>query len=208
MAMRQLVRSISTLIGRLAVPVGFVLAAAIIVVLSFENQSLVQEARRLRGQRRLPHPGDAVPVVRAPGLAGDTVTLGGGPDRRELLLIFSTSCEFCLETLPTWDAIARDLPTRVKGLGLYGVSLDADSATRTYVALHHLRFPIVHFPTERAATTYRAIGSPITLLIDSAGSVRYARAGVLNAGAVDSLYAALGLSGDSARSLSVTRAGS
>jgi predicted transcriptional regulator len=45
--------------------------------------------------------------------------------------------------------------------------------------------------TARAAGTYRAVGSPITLVLDSGGGVRYVRGGVLTAAAVDSLVAAL-----------------
>ena len=76
-------------------------------------------------------------------------------------------------------------------LTLIGVSLDGDSATGAYAAAHALPFPIVRFPTLRAAGTYRALGSPITLALDSGGTVLYARAGVLTSAAVDSLFTAL-----------------
>ena len=76
-------------------------------------------------------------------------------------------------------------------LTLIGVSLDRDSATAVYAAAHALPFPIVRFPTLRAAGTYRAVGSPITLALDSGGTVLYARAGVLTSAAVDSLFTAL-----------------
>ena len=93
------------------------LAAILVVVLGSQNRGLVQEVRRLRGQQRLPHRGDAVPVTRAPTLLGDSVTLGGGPDRAQVLFIFTTTCRYCLETLPGWQGIAARL-ARAPGVGL------------------------------------------------------------------------------------------
>ncbi|HEX9632041.1 MAG TPA: TlpA disulfide reductase family protein [Gemmatimonadales bacterium] len=175
---------------RFALPLALAVAAVLVVALARQNRALLIEARHLRGQQRLPHAGDVVPPVRARGLDGDTVLLGGGPTTAQALFVFTTTCPYCAETLPAWKRIAARLensPTVVS----YGVSLDPDSVTAAYASLHQLPFPVVRFPTARAAAWYRAIGAPLTLLVDSTGEVLYARAGVLSPGAVDSLFAAL-----------------
>lgn len=110
--------------------------------------------------------------------------------------MLNTTCQYCLATLPTWQAIAERL-VGAPGVGVYAVSLDPDSATEAYATAHALRFRMVRFPTPRAAATFRAAGVPITLALDSAGSVIYARGGVLTRPAVDSLYAALAVARDS-----------
>jgi hypothetical protein len=114
-----------------------------------------------------------------------------------VLFVFNTTCRYCLATLPAWREIAERLAA-APGVGLYAVSLDPDSLTEAYVTAHALRFRMVRFPTPRAAATFRAAGVPITLALDSAGTVIYARGGVLTRPAVDSLFAALAVAGDSA----------
>jgi peroxiredoxin len=165
-------------------------SAALVVVLGVQTRVLRQEVRRARGREHLLHVGDVVPVVRAPALVGDSVTLGGGPRPLQVLFVLTTTCPYCLETLPSWRTIADSVAGR-PDVALYGVSLYGDSATAAYAAAHALPFRVVRFPTARAAGTYRAVGSPITLVVDSGGGVRYVRGGVLTAAAVDSLFAAL-----------------
>jgi peroxiredoxin len=177
-------------VRRLVLPFALAFAAVITLALARENRSLMQAARHLRGQQRLPHARDVVPPVRAPRLDGDSVTLGAGPTAVQVLFVFTTTCPYCIETLPAWEQIATRL-SKTSDVVLYGVSLDADSATRPYVAAHQLTFPIVRFPSQRAAAWYRALGGPLTLAIDSTGRILYARAGVLTPAAQDSLFAAL-----------------
>jgi len=166
------------------------LAAILLVILGTQTRALRQEVRHLRGAQQLLHAGDVVPPVRVPRLGGDSVTLGAGPDRAQVLFVFLTTCPYCERALPQWDTIVGRV-VGLAGVRVYGVSLDPDSATVGYVARHRLRFPMVRFGTAREAGTYRAIGSPITVVVDSAGTVLYARAGVLSAGAVDSLLSVI-----------------
>jgi len=165
------------------------LAAILLVILGMQTRALRRDVRRLEGAQHLLHPGDVVPALRVARSDGDSITLGAGPDPVQVLFVLSTTCPYCEATLPQWDTIAgRLLGTR--GVVVYGVSLDPDSATVAYAARHGMRFPIVRFARARDAGTYRAIGSPITLVVDSSGTVLYARGSVLTGAATDSVVKA------------------
>lgn len=180
------VRSVASRLARYVMPVGLASLSFVAIALARENNAINRELRAQRGQARLPHLHDAMPAVRTSSLTGDSVILAGGDARAQLLFVFDTKCHFCLETLPTWQFIAKVLHD-VPRVHVYGVSLSTDSATRAYAKEHSLAFGVVHFPDRRTQTEYRAIATPITMLVDSIGSVLYARGGALTKEAVDSL---------------------
>ena len=172
------------------VPLGFAVAAVVSVVLANQNQTLTYEVRRMRGQQRLPHIHDAVPIVPAIAVNGGTVKLGAGPDRAQILFIFNTSCRYCLENLPKWKMLATAI-RGIPGVSVYGVSLDSDSSTRAYAQSHQVDYPVLRFPDKRSAGSYRAVAVPITMVVDSAGTVLYTRGSVLTSAAVDTLLGVL-----------------
>jgi peroxiredoxin len=187
MSIAAAVRNLGRRLSAVVLPVALALTAVVAVVLARQNADLTLSVRRLRGQQRLPHVHDVMPEVRAPTLDGRNVTLGAGPDKVQVLFMFNTTCHYCAENLGKWQMNAKALaPTA--GIGVYAVSLDPDSATRAYVEKNHLTVPVARFPDHRSAGTYRVIGVPVTLVMDSTGLVLYERASVLTMPAVDSLF--------------------
>jgi peroxiredoxin len=161
-------------------------AAVLVVLLAVQNRRLETELASLRSQLHLPQVGDVLPSVRVPRLDGDSLTLGAGSGRVQVLFIFNTRCAYCVRTLPTWKALA----TRLGAVGeveIYGVSLDSDSATAAYAMAHEWTVPLVRFPSADAAAVFRAVGVPLTLALDRTGRVLYRQAGVVTDAAAELL---------------------
>jgi cytochrome oxidase Cu insertion factor (SCO1/SenC/PrrC family) len=179
---------------RLAGRFAFLAALVLVGALSAKNRALQREVRRLHVEEKIPHAGVVVPTFPTATLTGDSVTIGSAaPGTRQVLFFFNTTCGFCIQTLPMWKSIA----TQLTGLGrpvvnVFGIALDSADATARYVAAHHLDFPVVRFSNGKTAALYRAVGVPITVVLDDDGNVLYGRGGALNGSAVDSVMAAVG----------------
>jgi peroxiredoxin len=170
-------------------------ASALIVALAIRHQSLTEAYRTLRLRTSLPSAGAVVPTFRARTLAGDSITIGEGPDplARQVLFVLTTSCPFCRQTLPKWNQIADSAASLRPGhVVVAAISLDSLNLTRDYVRQHQLRYPVVLFPAKKLRRLYRASAVPQTLVLDHEGRILYARTGLLEPQAVvDSIFAAL-----------------
>ena len=171
-----------------------VVAATFLVYrLADQNEQLVGRYGDLREASRTPMPGYAVPTMRAPTVAGDTVTVGETPGHRQLLFVLNTTCPHCRATLPVWKRIAAEIEASTDDVEVLALSLDPLEATAAYREEHGLPFPVALFPEEKLIRLYKAGSVPLTVLLDSDGRVEYARLGRLDAGsqAVDSVLAAV-----------------
>jgi hypothetical protein len=163
------------------------------VVLVQQSRAQRAQIATLRMERLLPHSGRWVPAVRTATLTGDSVTLGSAAaGRRQLLFLFTTTCQYCKESLPGWKEIAarieREHAARVE---VVGVALNSVPLAAPYVAANGLNYPVTHFPSRRLTRVFAARTVPYTVVIDSAGRVAYARArAVLTPEAIDSIVAA------------------
>jgi peroxiredoxin len=173
----------------------FALVAALGLSVVLVQQSRKQRAQiaTLRLERELPHSGQWVPAVRTVTVTGDSVTLGGAPGgRRQLLFLFTTTCQFCRQSLPAWKEIAaRVQREHGASVEVLGVALDSVPLAAPYAATHRLPYPVTHFPSARMSRVYAARAVPVTVVIDSAGRIAYARArAVTTPEAIDSIVAA------------------
>jgi peroxiredoxin len=174
---------------------GFSLAAALALVVALTIR-LGQSRAEHRKTRRLAaylHPGSYVPPVIAVTLAGDSLVLGETPtaEERQVLLLFTTTCQYCKATLPTWRALADSLQRSDPRIRVIGVSLDSLRLARSYADSNHLTFPVVAMPSRKHRILYRAGAVPQTIVLDHDGQVRYATVGTLRVPAVlDSVYRA------------------
>jgi len=79
------------------------LLSVTVAVLAYEVRALKPQADTLMRNRALPYAGQLVPTARALTLTGDTVILGEtAKGRSQVLFFLSASCQYCLQTLPTW----------------------------------------------------------------------------------------------------------
>jgi len=166
------------------------LATGMVVSLARSNQGLVLERNQLFRVATQAHRGMYVPRVDATTLSGTSIVLGE-PGRRQLLYFFTTTCPYCLASVPVW----KDLVTEAarSDVQVVGVAMDSAAHVERYRSDHGLTFPIVLLDDDRIAALYRATRVPLTLLVSETGRVEHARTGELtNAAAIDSVRLALG----------------
>ena len=165
--------------------------AFLVVALTSQKRELRTELQETHKRAERPYPGMALPELRLARLeGGDSVTLAPRNGIRQILFYFTTSCPVCLETLPEWKQIAAELADAPPGaIEIYGISFDSAAVTAAYANRHQLNFPILLTrPEVRIEQLYRAIGVPLTMIVDT-GVVSYARFGTLRSrnAALDSI---------------------
>jgi peroxiredoxin len=173
-------------------------AAVLVVVLGQQKRSLIEQVEQTRYQlqqaRTGPIRGMWMPAFQAPTLEGQAATIGEVQgEGRQVLLMYTTTCPYCLSSIPAWKQIkaAADTMTSIR-TAVYGVSLDSVDATRQYIAKHGLPYPTVRFPDDKVAGMYRAGTVPITMVLDERGRTIYTRTGELkNPAAIDSVMQAI-----------------
>jgi peroxiredoxin len=173
-------------------------AAVLVVVLGQQKRSLIKQVEQtqyqLRQARTEPMRGMWMPAFQAPTLEGQPATIGEVPgEGRQVLLMYTTTCPYCLSSIPAWKQIkaAADTMTSMR-TAVYGVSLDSVDVTRKYIAQHALPYPTVRFPDEKVAGMYRAGTVPVTLVLDERGRAIYSRTGELkDPAAIDSVMQAI-----------------
>jgi peroxiredoxin len=173
-------------------------AAVLVVVLGQQKRQLIEQVEQtqyqLRQARTEPMRGMWMPAFQAPTLEGQPATIGELPGQgRQVLLMYTTTCPYCLTSIPAWKQIkaAADTMTSMRA-AVYGVSLDSVDATRQYIARHRLPYQTVRFPDEKVAGMYRAGTVPITLVLDERGRAIYSRTGELkDRAAIDSVMQAI-----------------
>ena len=173
-------------------------AAALVVVLGIKTRNLVEQVEQTRYQlqqaRTEPIRGMWLPAFQASTVEGEPATIGEAPaEGRQVLLMYTTTCPYCLTSIPAWKQIkaATDTMTSVRA-DVYGVSLDSTDVTRQYIRRHALPYQTVRFPDEKVAGMYRAGTVPITLVLDERGRAIYSRTGELkDPAAIDSVMEAI-----------------
>lgn len=178
--------------------VALAVAAVLVVVLGQQKRSLIEQVEQtqyqLRQARTEPMRGMWMPAFQAPTLEGQAATIGEVQgEGRQVLLMYTTTCPYCLSSIPAWKQIkaAADTMTSIRA-AVFGVSLDSVDITRQYIAKHRLPYPTVRFPDEKIAGMYRAGTVPITLVLDERGRTIYTRTGELKSpAAIDSVMQAI-----------------
>ncbi len=174
-------------------------AAVLVVVLAQQKRTLIRDVEKarfeLRQARTEPLRGMYVPAFQASTLEGQPATIGEVPVQggRQVLLMYTTTCPYCLSSIPAWKQLkaATDTMTSVRA-AVYGVSLDSVDVTRQYITRHGLPYPTVRFPNQKVASMYRSGTVPVTLVLDEQGRTIYSRTGELKEKiAIDSVIAAI-----------------
>ena len=177
--------------------VALAAALALIVVLARQLEARSERVKRLTERLTSLQPGSWVPTVVLPTTDDSSVVVGERIDGgRQLLLVFTTTCQYCRASLPAWARLPEQLDSaartsRAPDVQVLGIALDSLGAARRYRDLHKLPYVVAQLPEGKSRALYRARAVPMVVLLDSAGRVLYTRAGVLTAmAAVDSVIAA------------------
>jgi peroxiredoxin len=166
---------------------------ALIVILGLQARALRGYQRQVQRMKTLPHAGQWVPTVRVSTIVGDSITIGETTaGRAQVLIAFSTTCEFCMATIPHWkrltDSLTRDPRSRFDVVWLSASSWDS---TRSYASRHGIVAPVAKLPSAKLARVYQIKVVPLTLVIDRWGRVEHAHASLFkNAAALDSVFVA------------------
>ncbi len=174
-------------------PLFAVAASALVLMLSLQVRALRGYQRQVQHMKAYPHGGQWVPTIRAGTLQGDSITVGETqPGRAQVLIAFSTSCPYCLATLPTWKAITDSLRHDPQArFDVIWVSASSWDSTRAYVQRHQIDAVVARMPTPKLAKVYQFKMVPLTVVLDRYGRVAHAHASVFgNAAAMDSIYLA------------------
>jgi peroxiredoxin len=179
--------------------VALAAAAVLVVVLGQQKRDLIAKVEQTQLQLRQastePMRGMYMPAFQAqPVEGGQPATIGQLPaEGRQVLLMYTTTCPYCLSSIPAWKQITAtvDTMTSIRAT-VWGVSLDSVNATRQYITKHALPYSTVRFPSDKVAAMYRSGTVPITLVLDENGRTIYSRTGELKERiAIDSVIAAI-----------------
>ncbi len=171
---------------------ALLIAAILIVVLALQNRSLQNRYVELQERSAWPHPGLFVPPFTARAVHDSTEVLVGESveGQRQLLLFFTTTCQYCRASLPAWKKLGKMLDGD-STVALVAISLDSVHVTREYAIEHGLSSPVITFPDSKYRRLYRARSVPQIVVLETDGQVSYARRGVLaDPAAIDSVMAA------------------
>jgi len=149
------------------------LLSVTVAVLAYEVRALKPQADTLMRNRALPYAGQLVPTARALTLTGDTVILGEtAKGRSQVLFFLSASCQYCLQTLPTWKQLATQLQAdSAKRFDVYGVSFSSPDSTAEFVRTHALPFQVLRIPDRKTRQLFRVKATPITVVTDHEGVI-------------------------------------
>lgn len=169
--------------------IGLVASLALVLLLAHRVRERDRAYREVWDRAMYAHPGMFVPEFEADALDGRTVHVGApAVGERQVVVFLTTTCPYCLKTVPFWKEIAEQLPGRV-----VGVQLDSAHLGPVYVQEHAIGFPVVPVAARRIPMLYRVRSVPLTLVVDEDGRVVHARRGeIIERAAADSVVAAAG----------------
>jgi thiol-disulfide isomerase/thioredoxin len=165
--------------------------AVLTLLLAWQNRTLKSE---LAAAANAPLPGglkagdtlSAFDVVDATGKQSH-ITFGG--HQRTLLLVFSSTCGACRETIPTWNRLlAEGVPSAVQ---VVGVQTDFQHGDASALSIPDLRFPVFGAVDPKAEPLSKFPAIPGAAVIDGTGAVKSAWIGVPTDAQVSELRRAL-----------------
>ena len=114
--------------------------------------------------------GAPLPEVALLSLAGEPLQLRAGEGSTPILLyVFSPTCSICTETIPTWKELAEEAESR--SAEVLGISVLDPVRTEPYVAQHQLPWPVYSAANRETIVALGIERVPMTLVINSGGSV-------------------------------------
>lgn len=163
-------------------------AAYVIVGLTRENRQLREQLQSMQGSPLDVSyaAGDALPAVSLQG-ADDSRTLDSLYEQGGVAVFLTTTCPYCLQTLPTWSELASDL--RASGVPFHGVSFHSAELTQAYVGEHAIEWPVWAASDASVASRIRVASVPFTVLLGPGAIVRQVWLGPLGTEAAAELRA-------------------
>lgn len=112
------------------------------------------------------------PVITFPTLSGDTASLAGWKGQVVVLNFWATWCPPCEREIPELAQLQDSLRSRPATVVGIAVSSGSREKIRAFGEEHGINYPVWLSDPGTAATEYRAVGLPTTLLVDGRGIIR------------------------------------
>jgi peroxiredoxin len=137
--------------------------------------------------------GDTIPAFEIVDQQGNRTRLGFESDETTLLLVFSSTCGACRETIPVWNRLLAEGPaSRVHVVGIQTDFPSGESAHSTAaLSVPDLRFPVFGSAEPRAEPMSKFPVIPAAALVDGRGTVKAVWFGIPTDDAVSHLHRAL-----------------
>ena len=176
---------------RLASDIAFLALATLSVLLSWRLGASIKQQEVLNEALARPSVGTLISPLQAITTTGDSLVVGdsdhGGPV--EFLVFLSTTCEFCISSMPALTEIDREMQ-EMFGARLVAVSMDSTEATIRFLRDSQAALPTVSLPGRIVPRHFRVFAVPTLLAVDRQHEVLWARVGPLRSRAVqDSVLA-------------------
>ncbi|MBM4162479.1 MAG: TlpA family protein disulfide reductase [Ignavibacteria bacterium] len=154
--------------------IAVIVLAIQVVVLSSQNKKLKQpRAPSIAEQLQV---GDTL-VLHRLELVQDGSKLDT-TSRRQMIFIFTTTCPFCKEIVPTWNELSVMAQS---SLSVFAVSLDSKDLTSEYIKQNRVSYPVL---VANDAKTFKKINKthvvPQTILVERNGKVQKVWTGKLS----------------------------
>lgn len=179
---------LTTLLG-----VAAALLAVLILVLAWQNRSLKAE---LAAAANAPPPGalkigDTIAPFDVIDQAGNSTHVGFDGSGETLLLVFSSTCGACRETIPVWNGLlAESVPSTVHVVAIQ-TDLRQTPGGGESLAMPDLRFPVFGAAESNGEPMSKFPVIPAAALMDGKGAVRSVWFGVPTQAQVTELRRAL-----------------
>jgi len=167
--------------------------AVLTLLLAWQNRSLKAELAAARGA---PPPGalavgDTLAAFDVVDDAGNRTHVAFDGAGETLLLVFSSTCGACHQTIPVWNRILADGAS--SAIHIVGIQTDfpRESTDTTKLAIPDLRFPVYGAAEPAAAPMPKFPVIPVAALLDGKGAVKAVWFGVPTDAQVSELKAAV-----------------
>ena len=160
------------------------ITALLIVGLCVINLLLIKQNRDLkaaivRSQPEFLKPGQHVPPFAGKTLAGGSREIDYAASNKTILLVFASQCPACVRALPYWRQIKES--SDQNQYQMFGISLDNTKETDEFLKANGLKLDVFVGVGPQFRTVYKLNLTPLTIVIDSSGTVEKIWPGAFNA---------------------------
>lgn len=164
-----------------------VLALSVFVILLSQKNKLLVEMLGV-GEIEQIELGDKISGMSFEDFFGNEFSLLFPKTKKSLIIIFSTTCPYCTQSIPVWKSVFEKYN---KEINILGISEDSKEAVKNYALENDISFPI-YFPIEEGFSRHNKIyGVPYMILLNEEGIVEHIWRGLLKENILDEIIAAL-----------------
>ena len=138
-----------------------------------------------------PIPGHPAPDFALKNLDGEQVRLSDFKGKPVIVNFWATWCPPCRAEFPDFQKVSVEQGDRLAIIGVNHTTGDSPQFVPDFVAEFGITFPIVLDETGETIKTYKVIGLPTTVFIDSDGIVKEVFTGPINKAFIESKLAEL-----------------